>query len=99
MDKPWKVWEREFAKALGGKRNCEKGHNVPDVVHPLFAPEAKFREELPGWLKEAMAQAVRNAPAGKLPIVGLKEKGGWKVIVMRLEDFRDHYVNVPPDIT
>ncbi len=86
----WKQHERRVAGRLGGQRVGNRGTNTEDVEHPTLSIECKHRKELPGWLKDAIAQAHTNAPAGKLPIVVLHELGQRSdndMVVLRLADF------------
>ncbi len=96
----WKHTERAVARALGGERASKhgQGESTPDVLTSAYAVEVKHRKELPAWLKEAMAQSVRNAPEGKLPLVVLHESGcrhGEDLVMMRLADFRDWFGGAP----
>lgn len=91
-DKPWKAWEREVAKALGGTRTGPRGKDLPDVIDvPLVAPEVKLYEKFI-FLEADMEQARNNAkniPGNKIPLVVMKEKkrGGRKAVRMDWEDF------------
>lgn len=91
-DKPWKAWEREAAKALGGTRTGPLGRDVPDVSDvPLIAPECKLYERFI-FLEADMEQArtnAKNIPGDKMPVLLIKEKkrGGRKAVRMDWEDF------------
>lgn len=90
----WKAIELRFAKAMGGQRAGATGFGSPDILHPLFAPEVKHRKTLPVLVKDAMAQAVRNAPAGKLPMVILHEHGqrmNDALVVVRFGDWAEWF--------
>lgn len=95
-DKPWKAWEREAAKELGGTRTGPLGKDLPDVSDvPLVAPECKLYERFV-FLEADMEQARTNAqniPGGKMPVLLLKEKkrGGRKAVRMDWEDFLHLY--------
>ena len=68
----------------------------PDIKHPWLAVEVKSRKQLPAWLLQAMYQAVRNAPKGKLPLVIWHEKGQRHdndLVMMRLKDFEEWFGN------
>ena len=67
--------ERQVAKKLGGVRHVRTSYyeSAPDVDHPQFSIECKYRKKLPAWLKDAVKQAEGYAPE-KLPIVVLKER-------------------------
>jgi len=74
MDKTWKAVERKVARLLGGRRTGNTGMSSPDVLHPLFSVEVKYRPRLPSLLSAGMAQAKRAAK-GKIPLLILKQKG------------------------
>ena len=74
MDKTWKAVERKVARLLGGRRTGNTGMPSPDVLHPLFSVEVKYRQRLPSLLSAGMAQAKRAAK-GKIPLLILKQKG------------------------
>jgi hypothetical protein len=79
-DKRWKARERATARLLGTKRLPSNGHAQADIHATVggytLAVEHKSRESLPAWLTEAMAQSVRNAPAGSLPVVAITAGAG-----------------------
>ena len=91
-DKPWKAWEREVAKSLGGTRTGPQGRDLPDCIDaPLVAPECKLYEKFI-FLEADMEQArmnARNIPGNKIPIVVMKEKkrGGRKAVRMDWDGF------------
>jgi hypothetical protein len=91
-DKPWKVHEREVAKALGGTRTGPLGKDMPDCIDaPLVAPECKLYEKFI-FLESDMEQARHNAkniPGDKIPLVVLKERkrGGRKAVRMDWDGF------------
>lgn len=91
----WKHTERAIAALLGGKRVPITGRqrgDVPDVLHPDFSIEVKHRQELPGWLTEAMEQAVAAKHGKQLPIVVLHLKGRKHMddlVIIRLQDILD----------
>lgn len=74
-DKTWKATERAIARRLGGQRVGNRGRNTEDVSHDWLSVEVKTRAALPGWLGDAMRQAIVNAPVGKLPVVVLHQVG------------------------
>jgi hypothetical protein len=101
MDKPWKRTERKVAAMLGGERAGPTGRNGPDVLHSAFAPEVKHRETIPAWLDNAMAQAIRNAPVDKLPLVVLHQAGkrmSGALVVMSFDDFVEWFGDVLPPV-
>ena len=86
----WKSLEREMAKRLNGTRTGPTGRDSADVVTEHYSIECKLRDELPGWMKRAMAQAHDNAVPGTLPVLLLHESGqrhDGDLVVMRLETF------------
>ena len=92
MSQAWKAAERQAAKVLGGKRNsrgADFGKSAPDVEHPLFSVECKYRKQLPRLLRLGLEQAAdydRNKP----PLLVVKEKGmHGALVVLRLADFID----------
>lgn len=101
MPKSWKSAEKGIARALGGERISNRflGLDVTDVVCGIFACEVKERKVLPLWIINAMAQAVRNARHGRVPIVALHKLGDRyddALIVMRLRDFTDLHGELKP---
>jgi hypothetical protein len=89
-DKPWKAWEREVAKSLGGTRSGPTGRDLPDCIDvPFVAPEAKLYTKFV-VLEADFQQAKENAAKiGKIPLLAIKEKkrGGRKRVVMDWSDF------------
>jgi len=95
MSATWKAEERRVAKLLHGRRNGATGRNTPDVENTTFAVECKHRKSLPAWLWQAVDQARRNAPDGKLPLVVLHEKfRKRRLVVLDLSDFLEWYGEV-----
>jgi len=80
----WKNFERKIAKNLGTQRKSKSflGGSVSDIVKTLkpkkdevrFEIEVKYRNKLPSYLLDMVAQAIRNSNDG-FPIVILKQKG------------------------
>jgi hypothetical protein len=84
----WKNTERAIAKRLNGQRVGATGKATADVLTDRLAVEVKHRKELPGWLKDALMQAV-NAAGERTPLVVLHEAGQRHrddLVVMRLQD-------------
>ena len=81
MDKTWKKFERwvgEFLTELGdtASRVPITGRtrgSAPDVTSDYLSIECKYRKSIPGWIKEAMEQAVASSRDGKTPVVFIKE--------------------------
>jgi hypothetical protein len=88
----WKRAERQAARALGGKRNSRGGdfsQSMPDVEHPLFSIECKYRKTLPRLLRLGLEQAARY-DASKPPLLVVKERQQrGALVVLRLADFAD----------
>jgi hypothetical protein len=88
----WKDLERTVAGALGGKRMHRGGNfseSKPDVEHPLFSVECKFRKLLPRLLRLGLEQAGQYDSA-KPPLLVIKEKyASDALVVLRLKDFED----------
>ena len=92
----WKQTERAIARILGGERmsNHALGRRTPDVETTSYSVEVKHRGSLPRWLLNAIAQAERNAPQGKLPLVILHARGHRHLddlVVLRLGAFVDYF--------
>lgn len=90
----WKAAERAIAARLNGRRTSNQGLGsaTADVETPTYAVECKHRQSLPGWLLDAVAQARRNAPRGKTPLVVLHEAGGRyddALVVIDLKTFQE----------
>lgn len=92
MSAAWKNAERQAAKALDGKRNSrggDFGQAAPDVEHPLFSCEVKYRKTLPRLLRLGLEQASRYDHT-KPPLLVVKERyQRGALVVMRLADFTD----------
>jgi hypothetical protein len=102
MSAAWKAAERQAAKALNGKRNqrgADFSKSLPDVEHPLFSVECKYRKVLPRLLNLGLAQAARY-DGTKPPLLVVKQKyQRGALVVLRLADFTDLLGNfsAPPD--
>ncbi len=99
-DKTWKASERAIARRLGGRRVGNSGRDTEDVSHAWLSIEVKTRRSLPAWLLGAMAQARRNSPPTRLPMVVLHKVGqrhDGDLVVVTLADFQDWFgaVDVP----
>ncbi len=94
-DRAWKAFERNVAKRIGGQRwISDKGSNAPDIKHERLSPEVKYRSEKGAYIKatlrDAIAQARRNALPGKPWVVIAKERGqadDEALVVMDLAGF------------
>lgn len=94
----WKRTERKIATHLGGRRVPVTGRSrgdAPDIAHDWLSVEVKHRATLPGWLHDALRQAVASAQsADKLSVVVLHESGQRHtndMVVLRLADFVDWF--------
>ena len=88
-NKAWKDFERWVAEYFGGARVWK---DEEDVSHPVFSFECKLRAKLARYLTEGVAQAIRNAPPGKLPVLILHEKGKRRedaIVCIPASYFRD----------
>jgi hypothetical protein len=82
--------ERAIAKHLNGKRLGILGNH--DVEAGPWAVEVKDRKRFSG--SKFMEQAVRNAPAGKTPLVVVHETGSRHsndLVMMRMSDWLDWF--------
>jgi len=103
-DKAWKAWERTVAAIFGGKRRGaytgSNGHGKSDVIMPGWGIECKLLSN-PDY--QAMLEAARQAEKnrdhpGDIPIAVIKRKGGRTenaLVIMRMETFREFFVNQP----
>jgi len=88
-DKAWKRAERRVADVFGGTRVPITGRargSAPDVAHPLYALEVKYRKRLPEWIKDAMSQARASVRGDQWPVVVLVERGGEMLCVVDPKD-------------
>lgn len=87
-----KQLEKATAKRLGGHRVGVTGLATCDVEAGPWAVECKSRKAIPALIRDAMAQAVRNARPGKVPLVLLHQVGdrhAEDIVCLRLKDFED----------
>lgn len=91
--KTWKNIEKKVAGITGGKRVGNRGTNTQDVDTDgvpgvdRFSIECKHSANLPAWLRDGYAQAQRNAPNGKQPL-----------LVVHPKHSRTYYAILPLDI-
>lgn len=88
----FKAVERALAKRLNGERTGHLG--VADVQTDWLSVEVKSRKTLPQWLRDAIAQAKRNAGLEQLPVAILHQKGqrhAGDLVVMALADFENWF--------
>jgi hypothetical protein len=91
----WKKNELSWA-SIGAKRNH---FEAEDCSHPIFSIECKQRtgKNYPKTLKAWFAQAQRNAPEGKIPLLAIHLTGERRtedLVIMRRADFEDLFGTV-----
>ena len=97
-DPAWKQFERWMCKLFGGERDWEHPEECRNTG--VFAPEAKYRQEIPKWIEEMVIQAESQARDDQLGFVVLTERGRDRMqslVIMRLQDFYDWYVGGPSE--
>lgn len=89
--KRWKRQEAEVSAIFGTTRNPNTGVSQSDLDTCTFSIQHKARKSLPAWFLSAVAQAVRDAKPGHLPMVvftivrqGVKAE---RFVTLRLADF------------
>lgn len=93
MDNAWKVFERWVCRSFGGQRDWSKPEECKDTG--IWAPEAKYRKKLPGWLLSMMEQAESQARDDQIPVVVLTEHHMQRreaLAIMRVGDLLDWFV-------
>ena len=98
--KTWKRAEKRIAKVIQGERTSHQhlGLRSCDIQTERYAVEVKSRKSLPLWFIEAMKQAERNTPQGKIAVLIL-HKDGWRydtddLVLMRIGDWKELVGNV-----
>jgi hypothetical protein len=101
-DKPWKAFERRVAQVFGGQRRGAYTGNgrqgKADIIKAGWSIECKLYSN-PDYdtLLEAARQAEKNAEQpGDIPVAVVKRLRGRDdnaLVVMRLETFREFFVN------
>jgi hypothetical protein len=84
--------ERSLARRLNGDRTGHTGG--ADVQTDWLCVEVKTRKMLPQWMRDAIAQAKRNAGVSQLPIAILHQTGqrhAGDLVVMALADFENWF--------
>lgn len=84
--------ERSIAKRLNGERTGHTGG--ADVVTDWLCVEVKSRKTLPQWIRDAIAQAKRNAGIEQLALAILHQVGqrhDGDLVVMTLADFENWF--------
>ena len=90
--RPYKQTERRVARVLGGRRTGHTGK--ADVTAGWLVAECKHRKKLPAWLKDAIAQAKRNAGVSQLGVVVLHEhgqRGDRDIVCLSLADWLEWF--------
>ena len=93
VDFAWKQFERWVCKIFGGERDWEHAEECRGTGP--WAPEAKYRKNIPNWLHEMITQAENQARDNQLPIVVLTEHGMPRreaLAIMRVGNFLDWFV-------
>jgi hypothetical protein len=107
-DKSWKAYERRIAKVFPGatRRGAHTGdgrNGKSDLILDGYSVECKLLSR-PSFstMLEAANQAERNAESpGDIPLAIVKRKGDLDInalVVMRLETFKEFFVNCPEEI-
>ncbi len=87
------VGKSKAVQLLSGKWVKIDVQHPCDVLTELFAFESKYRRDCPKNLSKYMAQAIRNAPEGYIPVGVIKGEGeGVYYYVMTERDFLDLHV-------
>lgn len=84
--------ERSLAKRLNGERTGQTGG--ADVTCDWLSVEVKTRKALPQWVRDAIAQAKRNAGLEQLPIAILHQIGqrhAGDIVCLTLADFENWF--------
>lgn len=104
-----KNYERRVAELLGGvvvgrSKAVKVGsgfieidpNHPPDVITRLLSIECKHTK-IPASIRRAIAQAERNAPKGKTPLVFWGDREGQNLVIMNEDIFMSVYqpVNNP----
>lgn len=98
-DKPWKAFEREIAKTLGGRRTGPRGFGLPDVSDIPIAVECKHVAKLSvrtAWLDQASSNSKGKKPWALI----VREKpgtGGGRartIVVMDFDQWKIMYEEV-----
>ena len=93
-DKVWKAVERKLARRFGTTRVGARDDVQMDIDAGWLSIEVKHRKKIAKFLKDAVAQAVRNAGVSQLPIVILHESGQShdnNIVMMRLKEFQEWF--------
>lgn len=83
-DTPEKKWERQAAKALGGRRTGPRGFGLPDVADTPLAPECKLQGRLALKGKDLLQAKTNAERVGKPWVLLLKKRSKQGEIPERL---------------
>lgn len=84
----WKNLEKKAAESLGGKRAGVTGQENPDVYHPQFEIECKYRASLAfvAWFQQVEKFSKKS---GKIPLLVCKQKQArGEYVILKMEDFK-----------
>jgi hypothetical protein len=90
----WKAFERWVCNVFGGERDWEHPEECRGTN--IWAPEAKYRKKLPGWLTSMIIQAESQARDDQIPLVVLTEHHMQRrqaLAIMRVGDLLDWFVS------
>jgi len=74
--------------------NCQM---PPDVVTEMFSFESKWLKQAPRNIANVMAQAVRNAPVGLVPVGVIGDRESREVFyILTEQDFLDLHIGTAP---
>ena len=93
VDQAWKAFERWVCRVFGGERDWEHPEECRGTG--IWAPEAKYRKKLPGWLMSMIKQAESQARDDQIPVVVLAEHHMPRrqaLAIIRVGDLLDWFV-------
>lgn len=80
---------------LGGTRRGVTGRDQNDCIHEWLSIEIKCNRKMPGYIKQWIAQALRDAEDDQLPIIVWHDVGDEyldaPVIIPSVRDFLDWF--------
>jgi len=75
-DKPWKAFEREAAKLIGGKRYWSNSGEKYDIESELFLGQCKHVQRLSLTEMESLAHDAQENAGSRIGIVVVKRRAG-----------------------
>lgn len=88
----WKAHERRTARLLGGRRVGPSGTNTVDVDAGWLQVEAKHRQSVPAWLRDAVSGIRGKCSADQLGIVVLHQaRAHDSYVILTLSDWLDWF--------